>query len=169
MKFKGTFIAPRIDLQKYKNAVRDELMEKLSLAAFEWLNATADQIPQWSGASAATFLHLARAVGYTLPISQSGIAPNRIPLGLGHGDGGFKIEQDRGRYFFHYGTTLPHLVYNEHNNANVDPDPTLFGRLLQPGPYRFQDKGRLAFLNVAGNTRLPNPFDSLKLNRIKVG
>jgi len=144
-------------------------MEQLSLAAFEWLNATADKIPQWSGASAATFLHLARRIGYTLNIQQAGVAPDRVSLGLRHGDGDFKINSDQGRYFFTYSTTLAHLIYNEFNNANISPDPTLFSRLLRPGPYHFQEKGRLAFLRVAAGVRLPNPFNSLKSKKIKVG
>jgi hypothetical protein len=46
MKFKGTFQAPRIDLEKYRRALQAALLEHLTLAAFEWLNATAAQIPQ---------------------------------------------------------------------------------------------------------------------------
>lgn len=166
MKFTGTLRAPRIDFQKFQRALHDELMEKLALAAFEWLNATARNIPQWSGASAATFLHLAREVGYSLPITQHGIAPNRVSRGLQQSDGGFDINQERARYFFKYRTTLAHLIYNESHNANITPDPTLISRLINPGPYHFQEKGRVAFLRVAADVRLPRPV--LKFNKIKV-
>lgn len=168
MKFTGFLFAPRINLQKYLNALHDELSEQLALACFEWLNATAANIPQWSGASAATFLHLAREIGYSLPISQSGIAPNREALGLRHGDGKFTVEKDRGRYSFTYTTTLKHLIYNEFNNANIIPDDTLFSRLLQPGPYRFQEAGQVAFRRVASTVRLPNPFKSIEIEKIRI-
>ena len=167
MKFKGTFLAPRIDLEKYRTTLQAALLEHLTLAAFEWLNATAAQIPQWSGASAATFLHLARRISYSLPITQAGSAPNRVGLGMSEGDGDFILDPGKGQFSFFYRTTLAHLIYNEFNNANVNPDPTLFSFLHNPGPYHFQQRGRLAFLRVAADARLPNPFNSV--TKIKVG
>jgi len=167
MKFKGTFRAPRIDLDKFKDQLQTELLEVLTLAAFHWLDATAAQIPQWSGASAATFLHLARRISYALNISQAGLAPNRVGLGLSHGQGDFILNRDKGQFSFFYQTTLPHLIWNEYNNANTNPDPTLFSFLHDPGPYHFQQKGRAAFKKVAGDARLPNPFNTV--TKIKVG
>jgi hypothetical protein len=168
MKFTGTLVAPQIDLQKYTRILSDELLDRLSYAAFEWLDATAATIPQWSGASAATFLHLAREIGYSLSIDQAPGAPNRISRGLRESKGEFTIERDQGRVSFTYSTTLAHLIYNEFNNANLHPDPTLFFRLINPGPYRFQERGRAAFQRVAASVRLPNPFKSLKITRIRV-
>lgn len=169
MQFTGVLRAPSLKRHAYMRALHEQLTEALAKAAFAWLRETADSIPQWSGASAATFLHLARQVGYSLPITPSGIAPDRRSLGLGRGKGAVTIERARGRYFFMYGTTLEHLIYNEYNNANVRPDPTLIWRLTSPGPYRFQQRGKVAFLRVASSVRLPNPFLYLKVKTIKVG
>lgn len=169
MQFKGTFILARIDRQAFLRAMHEELSEQLARAAFAWLNATADTIPQWSGASAATFLHLARQFSYSIPIKPSEIAPDRRKMGQNQSMGGVTIDRVHGRYFFSYGTTLEHLIYNEYNNANIRPDPTLFSRLITPGPYRFQQKGKVAFLRVASSVRLPNPFLYLKTRKIKVG
>jgi hypothetical protein len=169
MRFTGVYTLPRLNLNAYLRNLHDVLSEAMARAAFAWLEATADKIPQWSGASAATFLHLAREVSYSLPISQAGIAPNRVNLGLRHGDGSVEVDRAQGRYFFSYSTTLEHLIYNEFNNANVKPDPTLFSRLINPGPYRFQQRGKVAFLRVASSVRLPNPFLYLKTRKVKVG
>lgn len=142
-------------------------MRELTDAALVWLNATADPasgvIPQWSGASAATFLHLARVAQASLPINP--VVKSRIPLGLSHGDGGFKIDANRGTFSFFYSTDLSHLVYNESHDANQE----LKLRLRNPGPYRFQEKGRAAFEKAASEVRLPNPFKSLKVKRRRIG
>ena len=84
------------------------------------------------------------------------------------GDGGLQIDRAKGTYRFHYATTLEHLIYNELNNANVDPDPGLLYRLKQPGPYRFQEAGAKAFRQFAGKVRLPSPWKALKVKAHKV-
>lgn len=169
MKFKGRFTAPRIDLSKFRQAMHRRLLDALTFAASEWLNATADQIPQWSGASAATFLHLARAVGYTLPISKSSTARvDGKAIGLSQSTGDFTADPGSGRYQFSYSTTLKRLIFNEFNNANVTEDPNVFYRLLQPGPYRFQERGREAFLRAIAGVTLPDPFDNLKRTLIRI-
>lgn len=169
MKFKVRFKAPRINFQRYSQELRDELTDKIALAAFAWLDATTDKIPQWSGASAATFLHLAREVNFSLPISEATLAPNRVSLGLRESDGGITLDPHRGRFTFSYSTTLEHLIFNEFNNANITHDPKVFSRLLNPGPYQFQAKGKAAFLRVASSVRLPDPFRFLSIKTFKVG
>lgn len=167
MKFKGTFVAPRVDFTKWRQQLHQDLLDLLSQAAFEWLNETAKTIPQWSGASAATFLHLARQIGYSLPIDRAATARvSGESRGLRESKGEFVSDPQSGKYHFEYSTTLAHLIYNEFNNANIVPDETLFSRLLQPGPYRFQERGRAAFLRVASGVRLPAPI--YKLKRIRV-
>src|SRR5690606_34024151 len=106
---------------RYENLLHDYLMEQIKDAAIEWLKATAENIiPQWSGASAATFIHLARAVGHSLSITPSSTAPNRMSLGERSGNAELKADKSTGSYSFIYSTTLEHLVYNEHNNANLN-------------------------------------------------
>jgi hypothetical protein len=169
MKWKGHFVAPRIDFVRYRDALHAELLEHLTLSAFVWLEATAPLIPRWSGASAATFLHLARQIGYSLPIERSSTAPfDRKQLGLRESESRIISEPARGVYKFTYRTTLDHLIFNEFNNANITHDPNVFSRLLTPGPYRFQEAGRNAFLRVAHSVRLPNPFRYLTRKVIRI-
>jgi len=154
-------------MQAYLRELRAHFADKIAMAAFAWLAATVDEIPQWSGASAATFTHLANEVGYPISITQAPLAPNREGLGRRSSKGEVRITE--GRATFTYSTTLAHLIFNEFNNANVVRDPNVFSRLLKPGPYQFQAKGKAAFLRVAATVRLPNPFHFLKVTKIKVG
>lgn len=169
MKFKGTLKAPRIDLSSYRAALHEQLGEAIVEAAHEWLDATVVAlIPEWSGASVSTFYHLARAVGFSLTAGTAGVAPDRRSEGRRASDGGLEIDRSKGTYHFHYATTLEHLIYNESNNANIAPDPGLFYRLKQPGPYHFQEAGAKAFRQYAQKVRLPNPRHHIKATRIKI-
>ena len=161
MKFTGTMRSFRIDKQAYKDRLHEWLSNRVTHAAFLWLNAVLSEIPVWSGASHATFLHLARAVGYQLAVQPRVIS--RQSYGQSHGDGEVEADPVKGQYTFRYSTTLPHLIYNEEFNANATPDATLFYRLIKPGPYRFQQRGVKAFEEYAKTVRLPNPFNSLKI------
>lgn len=169
MKFTGTFFAPRIDLSVYKQALHDELKERLAEATFQYLDAVLARVPVWSGASAATFLHLARTIDFPLniaPVTRLGFG---ISYGESHGAGKFDDGSKEGLFLFTYTTTLAHLIYNESHNGNAEPGPGQFGVLKTPGPYRFQEFGRIAFEKVAKASRLPSPFQSLKLRKITVG
>ena len=167
MKFKGTLRAPRIDLTGYRAALHEEFSAAIIEAAHEWLDATVIAlIPVWSGASHATFLRLARAVGYHIAVQPRVIS--RVGYGQRHGDGEIEADPEKALYLFRYETTLPHLIYNEYFNANAIPDPTLFHRLRQPGPYHFQQKGLKVFQQFAAQVRLPHPFHSLKVKTHKV-
>jgi hypothetical protein len=116
-------------------------------------------MPVWSAASRATFAPLASQVEYALGYSPVSDAPNRIDIGIGAspGDNGtFQRGETPGVYSFTYSTTLPHLIVNEYHNANNFPPKN--GRsfhLTDPGPYRFQEKGKAAFLKYASEITLP--------------
>jgi hypothetical protein len=169
VKFKGTLKTPRIDLNAYRAALHERLSKAIVEAAHEWLDATVIAlVPEWSGASVSTFYHLARAVEFSLTAGTAGVAPDRRAEGRQAGDGGLEIDRAKGVYTFKYGTTLRWLIYNEFNNANVNPDPGLFYRLKQPGPYRFQEAGAKAFRQFAGKVRLPSPWKALKVQAHKV-
>jgi hypothetical protein len=133
------------------------MLEHLKDSTVAYLQVTAETIPEWSGASVATFLHLARAAQYTLSPGPKNSVNSRVAYGLSASEGGWNVKASDGQFTFFYSTILPHLVYNEYNNANENPDATLFSRLLEPGPYGFQDRGRAAFLSVASRVRLPAP------------
>lgn len=168
MKFTGNLLSFTINVEKYKQQLAEALSEQLAYALFRWLEATVDELPQWSGASAATFLHLAREIGYSLTITVSDTAPNRIQLGLNNGEGEFHIDRNRGIAKFRYRTTLRYLVYNEYHNANLVPDPGLRWKLLDPGPYHFQRKGQAAFKFAVKDSWLPNPFSAITQKKFKI-
>lgn len=166
MKIKATFRAARIDFSAYRKALQERLGDMLALAAFEWLAATTATIPVWSGASMATFQPLASQISFNLSINPVSFA-DRISLGLSNATGTFVADAASGKFEFSYSTSLAHLIYNEFNNANISPDPTLFARLIKPGPYQFQIKGADAFRKVAQDVELPAP--TYKLTTIQAG
>lgn len=157
------------------------LTRQLKKAATVWLNATVLLvIPVWSGASRATFLKLAREVGF--PLTVTGLkAPSRLlnqsPSELGPRAGFQKsrgevtTNSSSGIYTFTYQTDLFHLVFNEFNNANQNPTAgRLFSRLIQPGPYNFREIGQDAFEDyVRDTTELPSPWRNLKFKKLRVG
>jgi hypothetical protein len=156
--FTGKLMAPAFDMAGYRNLLTREFSDHIAHAAFEWLNAVLERVPTWSGASRATFLRLAREVGYSVDVSP--VTNSRIGLGQRLGDGKIEIDAQKGRFTFEYTTTLPWLVYNEYNDANANPDPTLFHALVDPGPYQFQLQGKLAFERYASGVSItsPKPF-----------
>lgn len=166
MKFVGTLVVPRIDLSAYRQAMHEALKERLALAVFHYLDAVLAKVPVWSGASAATFLQLAKTIEYPLNIEPATQLGFGVSYGRARGKGELKDEASSGLFFFTYSTTLAHLIWNENNPP---PGPGQFGVLKRPGPYHFQEVGKAAFDKVAKATRLPNPFDSLKLRNIRVG
>jgi hypothetical protein len=153
--FTGKLMAPAFNMAGYRNLLTREFSDHIAHAAFEWLNAVLDRVPTWSGASRATFLRLAQEVGYSVDISP--VVSSRIGLGQRLGDGKITVDADKGKFLFEYTTTLPWLVYNEYNDANADPDPTLFHALLDPGPYHFQLLGKMAFERYAAGVQITSP------------
>lgn len=165
MKISATFRVPRVDFVKYKRALQETLGDAIAHAAFEWLGATTTIIPVWSGASRATFMPLASQIGFQLSV-QPIAWKDRVDIGLSNATGSLTADSEKGQFSFTYSTTLPWLIYNEFNNANITPDPTLFSRLLQPGPYHFQERGLEAWKQVSADVRLPAP--AFKTTTIKV-
>lgn len=159
---------------KYQGIFEAWMYEQISTLAAKYLLATAIDLIAgqtgtyrvWSGASAATFLHLANEIKSTIPITNGTAAG--IAYGKRFGDGGIDIERGVGK--FYYSTDLPHLVYNEYHNANVQPDATLFARLKHPGPYRFQEAGHEAIERALHDiTGLPSPLLARRIQIKTVG
>lgn len=153
MRFVGVLKAPRLD-PHYRDDMEEALNQWLIRGATAWLNAVTMVVPVWSGAAQSTFKHLADSIGYQLMISPR--TKSRTALGRSTGDGGLDIDQKRGRYFFHYSTSLRHLIFNEFN-SNPQADPAVFADLIHPIPYKFQLAGQKAFESVAQFARLPWP------------
>jgi len=168
MKIKATLPTPRLNLASYVAALSEVLSDSIAQAAFEWINAATAEIPVWSGASHATFMRLADAIDFNLVINEAHNAPRRVSYGQRLSDGGLDIDAAKGRFNFMYETSLPHLVYNEFNNANIDPDPGLLSRLLEPGPYEFQRHAAEAFLRSVRSVSLPDPYSHMKVIIVRV-
>jgi len=156
MRVTYSFREPRIDVEAYRNALDKHMRAELAQALMAWLDAVLVEIPNWSGASRATFIQVASAINVNVGASCGGAPYDRIGEGLAQSQGEFTADKSKGIYTFTYGTTLPWLVWNEYNNANVDPDATKWpppAKLLKPGPYGFQKKGAKAFQRVAEDVR----------------
>lgn len=165
MKFKPRLRTLSINMAAYKQRLHEVLTKSLADATQEWIKTAVYIIPVWSGASVGTFLPLLEQVqGATLTLSPKPKpgAPNAVQLGKSLSEGTFTADATSGKYTFSYSTDLPHLLYNEYNNANLDPVAAgLFSRLINPGPYHFQEQANRRFQAVASQVRLPNPFEFL--------
>ena len=168
MKFRGTLSIPSLDLSGYLARLDKVLTDAIQNAAREWLHATVVEVPVWSGASVATFLKLAAAVAFPLGVSPITGVKSRIPIGTANSTGSLDLDKAAGKYTFTYGTTLAHLIWNEFNNANTSPDPTLFASLHNPGPYHFQAKGKDAFDRATGGVSLPAVSEFVTAKSVKV-
>lgn len=164
MKFNAELSISRLNLEAYRKILHQYMLEAISQAISVWLDAVLMEIPVWSGASRATFAKLAQVISYNIPIAP--VVASRVGVGMGESAGG--LETDRGQYVFHYSTSLPWLIWNEYNNANVNPDPSLFYRVIKEGPYNFQMKGSLAFLRFASTVDLPPVAPYIQSVRVKV-
>jgi len=168
MKFTAQFAAPRIDIAGYRAALDRHMREALTQAVMHWLGHVLDVVPCWSGASRATFQRLASTIEVRVPISP--VTNDRISQGFAESEGKLNLDEPPGCYTFTYRTSLPWLVWNEYHNANSEPDATKWpppAKLLQPGPYEFQAKGYLAFIDFAKSVDLPDVAPFIKANQIK--
>ena len=166
MRFTASLAAPSLDVAGYRKALKAHMQEALAQAIVTWLAAVLEEIPVWSGASRATFIPLASRIQFNIPITPRVI--DRRGVGIASAGGELEIDEEKGRYAFEYRTWLPWLVWNEYHNANVDPDPGLFDKLLKPGPYNFQVKGYEAFKRFSQTVDLPAVAPYVTSMRIKV-
>jgi len=164
MKFTANFAVPSIDLAGYKSALNKHMTKVIIEATKEWLVAATGRVPVWSGASRATFSKLASEVKFDIEINP--VVISRVGTGTAASEG--RIETKDNQYTFIYHTTLPWLVWNESHNANVDPDPTLFSKLINPGPYELVLTGLEAFKAFADTVTLPSvkPFITSRMVKI---
>jgi len=173
MRLKLTIEMAQFNKSAYVQLFESWLHQQLSRLAARYLLATAVDLIAgqtgayrvWSGASAASFLHLANEIHSTIPISKGNATG--IAYGKRFSDGGIEIDKGVGRFF--YSTDLPHLVYNEYHNANTDPDRALFSQLKNPGPYGFQKAGTRAVEHaIDGMDPLPSPLlvQSIKVKTV---
>lgn len=165
MRFTYKFQFPRINLDGYKKALDKHMREVLAQGLMEWLDAVLLEIPNWTGASRATFWRLGETIG--MGVGASG---PRVAIGHAAGSGELNADEAKGVYTFTYGTTLPWLIWNEYHDANVDPDPTKYpppAKLKKPGPYQFQEKGAKAFQRFSETVELPKVTPYVKPVSVK--
>ena len=148
----------------YKKLSGKVLREALIEGATRWMNACLVIIPVWSGASHGTFLKLAAKIGQDISVASQTSMPGALGPAAGQVASTAKMTVFDNAYVLEYGTTLWHLIYNEYNNANADPEAgRLFAKLRRPGPYNFQAAGAGVFEMFAKSVRLPSPWRALKL------
>jgi len=155
-----------IDIGLYERQLRAALAENITRAAFEYVNAALTVIPVWSGASQATFTEIAQAISLPLAIANRPGAPNRTQLGQGLSSG--ELDTTGTSVSFVYETALPHLIYNEFNNANTNPDRSLFSQLIQPGPYGFRQIASSAAEAITQSFVGPNISSRITTRRVRL-
>lgn len=135
-KIRAKLQAPSFNYTIYVTQLESRARDLLSRAMLEYITTFQQIVPVWSGASHATLTRLAQLISAPLAITPS---PTSFFDGKGYGSsrGDAYYDDSGGEYVFTFETNLPHLVYNEFNDANSNPDPGLRGKLLQPGPYNF--------------------------------
>jgi len=160
MKFTYQFRRPKLNLERFKKELDKHMREMLAMGLVAWLDVVTAEVPVWSGASRATFLKIAGEIGFPVTVGGGTAPEDRTGIGEAASKGKIIADIGTGEYAFVYGTSLPWLIWNEYHNANIDPDPTLFGRLKKPGPYNFQAKGAAAFIHETRQVGLPKvaPF-----------
>ncbi len=164
MKMTCDFQLLKLNTGSYKKAVKNDLMQKLKDAVGLWIQAAITIIPVWSGASHGTFMKLAGKIGMTFSIAGTGGFPGMLGPEYGNSHSQGRLTEWGGSYIAEYSTTLWHLIYNEYNNANADPDAgRLFARLIRPGPYMFQEAANAAFSGYVKTVRMPSPWAYITL------
>lgn len=153
---KALLRGPEIKLAEYRTALGTVAEEAITEAAFAWVETAISFIPVWSGASRATFAALAEDISFQIQIGTAANAPDREAQGRQESSGGVNFDRARGHFSFSYSTTLDHLIFNENFNANVKEDPKVFARLLQPGPYNFQEQANARALEVIQDVVFPD-------------
>lgn len=168
LKLSAKLQAPRLDVRGYKNELERRARETISLAIFQYVETATSIIPVWSGASLATFTELAALISLPLVITPSDTAhSDETASGKTHGGAYLDIDKEGGRFQFVYQTDLPHLVWNEYHNANSEPDPGLFGKLKNPGPYHFQKEAGKEVYHVFQRFQGPSVDKYIKVKRVK--
>lgn len=137
-----------VNLAAYEQAIENAGAEALSRAAFEFITTATSIIPVWSGASHGTFTALADAINIPLVINP--LVRSRESLGAARSSA--DLDLDGPQMSFTYETDLPHLLFNEAQNANN------FGfNLRNPGPYRFVERASDAAASALADFDAPNP------------
>lgn len=164
-KLRAKLNAPSLNYTSYVQQLEDSARANLGRGILEYLVTFQAIVPVWSGASHATLTTLAQFISAPLAIQPVQNAYDRRGYGASQGDA--YLDFDNGIYTFAFQTTLPHLNYNERINANINPDPTLRGKLLQPGPYGFVDATNQKVRTVLRSFEPPNLSSHIRSKKVR--
>jgi hypothetical protein len=164
---KAKLRAPALDTVRYVSLLENTARDTLSRAMLEYVTTFQAIVPVWSGASHGTLTHLASLISAPLAINPSSTSWIQNGPGYGARRSDAYYDDSDGLFTFTYETDLPHLVYNEENDANTFPDPGLRGKLLQPGPYNFVDQTNGAVQAVLQNFDPPNLGQYIRAKRVR--
>jgi len=167
------FYEMELPIQKVNQWLFHEMIRINEKAGQAWIFEAVygTPIPIWSGASRASFAILASKLGTYVP---SGPRVPGCPFTAGHSfgkkyDGGTKVFKDKTNYYvgFQYVTRLPHLLYNERQSPAPGPYPAPWSSAVRYTPYIFEGRALRAWKNEAKKAKLPNPFQWLKVTKIR--
>jgi hypothetical protein len=141
-KFNGTFPGLKFNRQKYEVELKKILRQELILAAQTWIDVVLSLVPYWTGESQGSLGPLASKINRFVPVairdSSATASENRLSKGKAQGKGEIRVNGFRATMF--WDSTVPHLIFNEQNNA---PNPPFHLRF--PTPYHFRDAAQVAF------------------------
>lgn len=154
MKFTGSFALAEIDINKYKELLRQHLVKELKRVAGAWFEGAILKIPVWSGMSQASLLELVDLLNGTLLIEPIGNAPNRIAKGMALGTA--TLNQDFSDFNITIVTDVPHYNVQEYRNVGVS----------KSAPWHSLEAGQAAASEIIKTVRLIAP--EILSKRIKV-
>ncbi len=146
MKFRGTFVGAKLDLQGYKSILQDHLWRELKLAANAWLTGTEGRVPVWSGMAKGSLLELSELIDGTLVISPLR-APSRISSGRSLGTAIPESTPTLAQITIT--TDVEHYNLQERSKAAKGGSPS--------APWKSFAAGAEAFKQAAQGVRLPIP------------
>ncbi|KKL52037.1 hypothetical protein LCGC14_2289490 [marine sediment metagenome] len=144
MKFTGTFIGAKLDLQEYKSRLQDHLWRELKLAANAWLTGTGGRVPVWSGMARGSLLELNELINGTIVI-----APLRVPSRISQGRSlGTAIPESSSELAqITITTNVEHYNIQEHSKVASGGSPS--------APWKSFEAGAVAFKAAASLAKLP--------------
>ncbi|GAG59837.1 unnamed protein product, partial [marine sediment metagenome] len=141
MKFTGHFTGIKLDLEKYRQRLRDHMVVELHNIAKIWLSAVTGRVPVWSGMSQGSLLKLSEMVGGRIVISP--LVSSRVPKGRALGTA--KPTYGPNDFIIEISTAVPHYVLQEYENVGIS----------KSAPWLSFAAGASAYHQAVRTTRLP--------------
>jgi len=146
MKFTGTFVGAKLDLQRQKKLIEDYLLHELHRVANAWLTGSGGRVPVWSGMARASLLELSELINGMIVISPLRVK-SRIPQGRALGTAVQEISPERA--IITINTNVPHYNLQEYTKPEKGGSPS--------APWHSLKAGADAYREAANTARLPRP------------